>query len=109
MANLVIASNSKGMSKLDGSVKNKVYDFFEKLNADDTSPKLHIEPMKRALDRRVRTGRVDLYWRAILFRIDDKASGTTYIYMGTWPHDEAIKLAERATLGSTRSTAPSRA
>ena len=98
MANLVIASNSKGMSKLDGSVKNKVYDFFEKLNADDTSPKLHIEPMKRALDPRVRTGRVDLYWRAILFRIDDKASGTTYIYMGTWPHDEAIKLAERATL-----------
>jgi superfamily I DNA/RNA helicase len=98
MANLVIASNSKGMSKLDGSVKNKVYDFFEKLNADDTSPKLHIEPMKGAIDPRVRTGRVDLYWRAILFRIDDKSSGTTYIYMGTWPHDDAIKLAERATL-----------
>ena len=98
MANLVIASNSKGMSKLDGSVKNKVYDFFEKLSADDTSPKLHIEPMKGAIDPRVRTGRVDLYWRAILFRIDDKSSGTTYIYMGTWPHDDAIKLAERATL-----------
>ncbi|MBX7432548.1 UvrD-helicase domain-containing protein [Mycobacterium sp. Y57] len=98
MANLVIASNSKGMSKLDGSVKNKVYDFFEKLNADDTSPKLHIEPMKKAVDPRVRTGRVDLYWRAILFRVDDKSGGTTYIYMGTWPHDDAIKLAERATL-----------
>ncbi|MCU1700466.1 MAG: UvrD/REP helicase [Mycobacterium sp.] len=98
MANLVIASNSKAMSKLDGSVKNKVYDFFEKLNADDTSPKLHIEPMKGAADPRVRTGRVDLYWRAILFRVDDKSSGTTYIYMGTWPHDEANKLAERATL-----------
>lgn len=98
MANLVIASNSKAMSKLDGSVKNKVYDFFEKLNADDTSPKLHIEPMKGAVDSRVRTGRVDLFWRAILFRVDDKSSGTTYIYMGTWPHDEANKLAERATL-----------
>ncbi|MGE2718453.1 3'-5' exonuclease [Mycolicibacterium celeriflavum] len=98
MANLVIASNSKAMSKLDGSVKNKVYDFFEKLNKDDTSPKLHIEPIKAAVDPRVRTGRVDLYWRAILFRIDDKSSGTTYIYMGTWPHDDAIKLAERATL-----------
>ncbi|KUI09913.1 DNA helicase UvrD [Mycolicibacterium acapulense] len=98
MANLVIASNSKAMSKLDGSVKNKVYDFFEKLNKDDTSPKLHIEPLKAAVDPRVRTGRVDLYWRAILFRIDDKSSGTTYIYMGTWPHDDAIKLAERASL-----------
>lgn len=98
MANLVIASNSKGMSKLDGSVKNKVYDFFEKLAADDTSAKLHIEPMKGAVDSRVRTGRVDLYWRAVLFRVDDKQSGPTYIYMGTWPHDDAIKLAERATL-----------
>lgn len=98
MANLVIASNSKAMSKLDGSVKNKVYDFFEKLNADDTQPSLHIEPMKAAIDPRVRTGRVDLHYRAVLFRVDDKSSGPTYIYMGTWGHDEAIKLAERATL-----------
>jgi superfamily I DNA/RNA helicase len=98
VANLVIASNSKAMSKLDGSIKNKVYDFFEKLNADDTQPSLHIEPMKAAIDPRVRTGRVDLHYRAVLFRVDDKSSGPTYIYMGTWSHDEAIKLAERATL-----------
>ena len=42
MANLVIASNSKTMSKLDGSIKKKVFDFFEKLSEDDTSPSLHI-------------------------------------------------------------------
>ncbi len=99
MANLVIASNSKAMSKLDGSIKKKVYDFFEKLNADDTSPKLHIEPMHVAADPRVRTGRVDLHYRALLFKVDDKSGGVpTYIYMGTWNHDEAIKLAETATL-----------
>lgn len=98
MANLVIASNSKAMSKLDGSIKNKVYDFFEKLSADDTQPSLHIEPLHVATDPRVRTGRVDLHYRAVLFRVDDKSSGPTYIYMGTWGHDEAIKLAERATL-----------
>jgi superfamily I DNA/RNA helicase len=98
VANLVIASNSKAMSKLDGSVKNKVYDFFEKLNTDDTAPGLHIEPLNAAIDPRVRTGRVDLHYRAVLFRVDDKSSGPTYIYMGTWPHDEANKLAERATL-----------
>lgn len=98
MANLVIASNSKGMSKLDGSIKNKVYDFFEKLAADDTQPSLHIEPLHAAVDPRVRTGRVDLHYRAVLFRVDDKSSGPTYIYMGTWGHDDAIKLAERATL-----------
>ena len=34
----------------------------------------------------------------MLFRVDDKSGGPTYIYMGTWPHDEANKLAERATL-----------
>ena len=75
-----------------------MYDFFEKLSADDTQPSLHIEPMKAAVDPRVRTGRVDLHYRAVLFRVDDKSSGPTYIYMGTWGHDEAIKLAERATL-----------
>ncbi|CAJ1581887.1 3'-5' exonuclease [[Mycobacterium] wendilense] len=98
MANLVIASNSKAMSKLDGSIKKKVYDFFEKLNEDDAQPGLHIEPLKTAIDPRVRTGRVDLHYRAVLFRVDDKSSGPTYIYMGTWGHDEANKLAERATL-----------
>lgn len=86
------------MSKLDGSIKNKVYDFFEKLSADDTSSALHIEPLNAAVDPRVRTGRVDYHWRAILFKVDDKSAGPTYIYMGTWPHDEANKLAERATL-----------
>ena len=97
MANLVIASNSKAMSKLDGSVKKKVYDFFEKLNTDDTARPAH-RTATRGDDPRVRTGRVDLHYRAILFRVDDKSSGPTYIYMGTWPHDEANKLAEQATL-----------
>jgi superfamily I DNA/RNA helicase len=98
VANLVIASNSKAMSKMDGSVKNKVYDFFEKLTADDTAPGLHIEPLKLAVDPRVRTGRVDQNYRAVLFRIDDKSNERTYIYMGTWAHDEANKKAEQATL-----------
>jgi superfamily I DNA/RNA helicase len=98
VANLVIASNSKAMSKLDGSVKNKVYDFFEKLTADDAAPGLHIEPLRLAVDPRVRTGRVDQNHRAVLFRIDDKSNQRTYIYMGTWAHDEANTLAERATL-----------
>ena len=71
MANLVIASNSKAMSKLDGSIKKKVYEFFEKLNTDDTSPALHIEPMRVATDPRVRTGRVDIHYRAVLFKVDD--------------------------------------
>jgi len=98
VANLVIASNSKEMSKLDGSIKKKVYEFFEKLNTDDTSPSLHIEPLHVATDPRVRTGRVDIHYRAVLFKVDDKSGVPTYIYMGTWNHDDAIKRAEKATL-----------
>ncbi|BAW05557.1 3'-5' exonuclease [Nocardia seriolae] len=98
MPNIVMATNTKAMGKLDGSVKPRVYDFLEKLQADDTTPGLHIEPLKGALDARVRTGRVDINHRAILFRIDPKGGDTTYIYMGTWKHDEANALAEKSSL-----------
>ncbi|WP_280503638.1 3'-5' exonuclease [Nocardia farcinica] len=98
MALVVWATNNKSMPRLDGSIKNKVYDFFEKVRADDTLPGLHIEPIQGAVDRRVRTGRVDINYRAIMFRIDGKAGDTTYIYLGTWKHDVANKLAEKSTL-----------
>ncbi|MBU4615247.1 UvrD-helicase domain-containing protein [Rhodococcus sp. GG48] len=99
MANLVLASNSKAMPKLDGSIRSKVWAFIEKLSGDHTAPGLHIEPIKGAIDKRVRTGRVDLQYRAILFKVDDKfGDDPTFIYMGTWPHDEANKLAERSKL-----------
>lgn len=98
MPNIVIATNTKAMGKLDGSIKRKVYDFLEKIQADDTAPGLHIEPIKGATDARVRTGRVDLNYRAILFRLDPAGGDTTYVYMGTWKHDEANNLAEQSTL-----------
>ncbi|GAA4674551.1 3'-5' exonuclease [Gordonia humi] len=99
MANLVIASNTKAMKKLDKSIKDKVWKFIEKLAADHTAPGIHIEPMQGAVDPRVRTGRVDMNFRAILFKVDDKLGDEpTFIYMGTWPHDEANKLAERSRL-----------
>ncbi|MGW5454750.1 3'-5' exonuclease [Nocardia sp. NPDC003979] len=98
MANVVLAQNTKSMPKLDGSIKAKVYDYFKKVCADDTAPGLHIEPLKGAVDPRVRTGRVDLNYRAIMFRIDDRFGEATYIYLGTWKHDVANKLAEKSTL-----------
>lgn len=99
MANLVIASNTKAMKKLDKTIKDKVWTFIEKLSADHTAPGLHIEPLNGAIDPRVRTGRVDRNFRAILFKVDDKlGDDPTFIYMGTWPHDEANKLAERSQL-----------
>src|SRR4051794_39725625 len=54
---------------IDGSVKAKTMTFLEKLCEDDRVPGLHIEPIKGAVDPRVRTGRVDQFWRAIVFRV----------------------------------------
>ncbi|MBF6204324.1 DEAD/DEAH box helicase [Streptomyces gardneri] len=98
MANIVMTNQSKALAKLDGSLVQRVFSFLDKLQNDDTAPGLHIEPIKGAVDRRVRTGRVDINHRAVLFRVDPKEGGTTYVYMGTWKHDVANSLAERAVL-----------
>jgi superfamily I DNA/RNA helicase len=98
MANIVMMNQSKALAKLDGSLVQRVFSFLDKLQNDDTASGLHIEPIKSAVDRRVRTGRVDLNHRAVLFRVDPKEGGTTYVYMGTWKHDVANSVAERAVL-----------
>lgn len=84
--------------KHDAAVKAKIFTFMQKLAEDDTSAGLHIEPMQQAADPRARTGRVDQFWRAVLYRIDAPSSGTTYVYAGTWPHDEAIDRARTRAL-----------
>lgn len=82
----------------DATVRAKIFTFMQKLASDDTSPGLHIEPMEQAVDSRSRTGRVDQFWRAVLYRIDTPTAGTTYVYAGTWPHDEAIERARTRAL-----------
>jgi hypothetical protein len=56
---------SKPASKLEPPLK-KAYAFLEKLGEDDTSSGLHIEPIA---DDKVRTGPVDQFYRAVLFRV----------------------------------------
>lgn len=88
---------SKPAGKLDASLKKKAYAFLEKLGKDDTTPGLHIEPIRHSADNRVRTGRVDEFWRAVLFRM----TGTrepAYVFYGIWPHDEAIDVARKTRL-----------
>ena len=87
----------KQKDKIDGAMKAKVYSFFEKLQKDDTAPGLHIEPMKDPADSRVRTGRIDLNYRAVLFKVLFE-SIPHYFYFGSWPHDEAIDIARTSVL-----------
>lgn len=88
---------TKLASKLDGSVKAKAMTFLEKLGEDDTNASLHIEPITHSVDPRVRTGRVDQYWRAVMFRLDH-AGEPHYVIHGVWPHDDAIALAKKLRL-----------
>lgn len=83
--------------KLDGSVRSKAMAFLQKLSTDDTTPGLHVEPIQNAADPRVRTGRVDQFWRAVMFRLDGGAE-SHYVIHGVWPHDDAITVAGRVRL-----------
>ena len=88
---------SKPASKLEPSLRKKAYAFLEKLAEDDTSLGLHIEPIAHSADDKVRTGRVDQSFRAVLFRIPGKGE-PAYVFYGIWPHDDAIAVAKKTRL-----------
>lgn len=92
---MVTMANHK--NELDGSVQRAAYKFLQKLQADDTTPGLHIEPMVNARDDRARTGRINKQWRAVLYKLTSDM-GNHYVYMGTYPHDEAIDKARTHVL-----------
>src|SRR5699024_9393715 len=57
----------------------------------------HIEPINGSVDSRVRTGRVTRFLRAVLVRLQG-GDDATYVYIGTYGHDEAIDYAKRIRL-----------
>ncbi|MCL1800009.1 MAG: hypothetical protein FWG25_01415 [Promicromonosporaceae bacterium] len=96
MPQLIFASKGK----LDGAVGKAAYWFLEKLRHSDASPGLHIEPIRDALYPRVRTGRVNDFWRAVLVRLQgNQGEDANYVYLGTYPHYEAIEIAKSARIG----------
>lgn len=94
----IILGPQQHAPQVDGSVKGKAYKFLEKLTEDDTLPGLHIEPIVHATDSRVRTGRVDDFWRAVLFKVQGQEQEAIYVYLGVWPHDAASDFAMKAQL-----------
>lgn len=83
---------AKQANDIDGSVKQRAFTFLTKLTSDDAAPGLHIEPIHGAADPRVRTGRVDDKYRAVLFKVDGRPP--TYVLYGIWNHEEAIRQAK---------------
>lgn len=94
----IILGPDQHAPKIDGSVRGKAYNFLAKLTEDDTRPGLHIEPIANAIDSRVRTGRVDDFWRAVLFKVQGQEQEAIYVYLGVWPHDAAAEFAMKAQL-----------
>lgn len=94
----IILGPQQHAPQVDGSVKGRAYKFLEKLTEDDTLPGLHIEPIVHAIDPRVRTGRVDDFWRAVLFKVQGHEQEAIYVYLGVWPHDAASDFAMKAQL-----------
>jgi superfamily I DNA/RNA helicase len=78
--------------EVDGSLKSKAWDFVRKLSTDADLTGLDLKQPQGALDKRVRTARVDLNYRAVLF---DMSTGgqSFYLLAAIKPHDDAYALA----------------
>ncbi|HET7326453.1 MAG TPA: UvrD-helicase domain-containing protein, partial [Nocardioidaceae bacterium] len=96
MPTVIFAPHKDGQR--EGSLRKQTFAFLEKLFADDTLPGLHIEPIQNSTDPKVRTGRVNDMFRAVLFKLTSSAGEAHYVFSGVWPHDEAIDVAQRSTL-----------
>src|SRR5690625_148450 len=96
MPQIILGPNQT--KKIDGSVKKAGYAFLEKLAENDALPGLHIEPIIGSADPRVRTGRVNDFYRAVLFKVQGQGDEAHYVYMGILPHDDAIAFAKTARL-----------
>ncbi|HEX5113659.1 MAG TPA: 3'-5' exonuclease [Pseudonocardiaceae bacterium] len=78
--------------EVDGSLKSKAWDFVRKLSTDPDLTGLDFKKPQGALDKRVRTARVDLNYRAVLF--DMSTDGQSfYLLAAIKPHDDAYTLA----------------
>ena len=76
-------------SKLEKSVRAAVKEAIDKF-AEHTYAGLHLEKLQRSADDRIRTIRIDQFWRGVVLAPD---SGDTYYLMKVMPHDKAIDYA----------------
>ncbi|WP_139738634.1 UvrD-helicase domain-containing protein [Actinomyces wuliandei] len=90
------SSKAKDATDKDPSLQAKMGPFLSKLGNSAASPGLHVEPIRGARDKRVRTARVTSFYRAVLFELDGGGE-PIYVFHGIWPHDEAIRIAKSVT------------
>ena len=76
-------------SKLPKTVQNSVKTAIDKF-AEHVHAGLHLEKLTRCKDDRIRTIRVDQFWRGVVLAPD---AGDTYSLIRVMPHDKAIDYA----------------
>jgi superfamily I DNA/RNA helicase len=82
---------------LDGSLKSRAWDFVSKLSRDADLTGLDIKLPQHPADKRVRTGRVDLNHRAVLFAVGN-TSEPMWLLVAIKAHDDAYAYAQTLTL-----------
>jgi len=78
-------------SGLEKPVRERVTEVFAKFE-QATHAGLHLEKISAARDERLRTIRIDQFWRGVVLAPD---SGDTYVLLKVLPHDDAYDWARR--------------
>lgn len=80
------------LAKLPSGAQSKVLKWAVKFQADPKSPGINYEKINAARDPNLKSVRVDLDWRGIVFKPE---SGDVYVLLHVDHHDEAYRWAER--------------
>jgi AAA domain/UvrD-like helicase C-terminal domain len=78
-------------ARLDRPVQDRVREVFAKFE-QATHAGLHLEKVANARDDRLRTIRIDVFWRGVVLAPD---SGDSYTLLKVLPHDDAYRWAQR--------------
>ena len=80
------------LAKLPSGAQSKVLKWAVKFQADPKSPAINYEKINAAGDPNLKSVRLDLDWRGIIFKPD---RGDVYVLLHVDHHDEAYRWAER--------------
>ncbi|MDP1979160.1 UvrD-helicase domain-containing protein [Undibacterium sp.] len=80
------------LAKLPSGAQSKVLKWAVKFQADPKSPGINYEKINAARDPNLKSVRLDLDWRGIIFKPD---RGDVYVLLHVDHHDEAYRWAER--------------
>ena len=86
----------RSQARLDGSIKSRVLDFIVKLQHDPGSPGLRLKTPQGVDDKRIKVGRVNDDYRAVVIELPDSGG---YVLAAVRSHDDAYEYAASLRYG----------